>query len=660
MATSHFDYVTCEPFRSWNRLEPRPRKSEFDTVLKAGIHDSLWMLTRQWQFGEFQGEDTGSAVFAKIQVETTRVTRFRNRSGAAVAYDESIPLEARVERLPVLYDLRFRARAGQHWLRILKRHGNQYNAGSPAVLYNHTAMHQAFATTFPFVLPILDHINDSTPLQIAKARLLSNKQAHQTITALSGRTPDGVAWYEALKEAGNPLVLPASITSHVAYNNAFNPFILSAVQEFIDWFEKSHEHPESSADNSWAPSNLEYSFGCSMPNKGAIANTILEAKEYYVGNLDWYAFNLELRDDGSGLATSNAAEEEAHVKTEVLTIIPSEARFGGMPNSRWWEFEDGSTDLGNITAETTNLAKILLAEFALLFSNDWFVVPYTVPAGSVSEVKGIVVTDTFGERTLVEVAGQGDANDWTSWTMFNLTKTSASEGLTGKIDPRIYIPPVVSKVQESKPLESVELIRDEMANMVWGVEAIIPDLVGGGQNGNAAAQELSNWLRNLERNDIEAPSAIPDGVKLKFSLGNTVPENWIPFLPIHLPAQNRAIQLQRASMPRWFNNEFSQVRPRTSILREGMKEDSLTQVQLYVNPSDELQESPYYVYEEEVPRSGVIVEASWQRTRWYNGKTVCWYGRRKKSARGEGASGLAFDQIINVDYENQEALVPVG
>jgi hypothetical protein len=367
---------------------------------------------------------------------------------------------------------------------------------------------------------------------------------------------------------------------------------------------------------------------------------------------------LNLRDDGSGLGTLDPADEAANVKTEVLTIIPAEARFGGMPNSRWWEFEDGSTDFGNITADTTDIAKILLAEFALMYSNDWFVIPYTVPTGSVSEVKGIIVTDTFGERTLIEPAGQGDSNDWTAWTMFNLTKTSDSEGLEGKVDPRIYVPPVISKAQESKPLEAVEIMRDEMANMVWGVEKIIPDLLGGGADGHAAAQLLSNFFRGLERRDADVPSAVPEGVKLKFRLGNTVPENWIPFLPIHLPAQNRAIQLQRASMPRWFNGEFTQTRARTSILREGMHEAPGAAEHLFVNSSEENQDSPYFIFEEESPRSGVIVQATWQRTRWYDGKIVCWYGRKKQTSRGEGSSGLAFDSVINVDFENQEALVP--
>jgi hypothetical protein len=44
----------------WNRLEPRPRSPEVADTLAAKIRDPLWMLTRQWQFGEFQGEDAGS------------------------------------------------------------------------------------------------------------------------------------------------------------------------------------------------------------------------------------------------------------------------------------------------------------------------------------------------------------------------------------------------------------------------------------------------------------------------------------------------------------------------------------------------------------------------------------------------------------------------
>ena len=54
---------------SWNRLEPRPRSPNFERALRAEIRDALWMLTRQWQFGEFKGNDAGTATFAKVQID---------------------------------------------------------------------------------------------------------------------------------------------------------------------------------------------------------------------------------------------------------------------------------------------------------------------------------------------------------------------------------------------------------------------------------------------------------------------------------------------------------------------------------------------------------------------------------------------------------------
>ncbi len=53
---------------TWNRLEARPRSQTFDRALQAEIRDALWMLTKQWQMGEFRGSDAGSPVFAKRPV----------------------------------------------------------------------------------------------------------------------------------------------------------------------------------------------------------------------------------------------------------------------------------------------------------------------------------------------------------------------------------------------------------------------------------------------------------------------------------------------------------------------------------------------------------------------------------------------------------------
>jgi hypothetical protein len=49
------------------------------------------------------------------------------------------------------------------------------------------------------------------------------------------------------------------------------------------------------------------------------------------------------------------------------------------------------------------------------------------------------------------------------------------------------------------------------------------------------------------------------------------------------------------------------------------------------------------VHEEEVPRHGLEISRTYQRTRWTDGRTMLWFGTRRGAGRGEGASGLAFD-----------------
>ena len=58
--------------------------------------------------------------------------------------------------------------------------------------------------------------------------------------------------------------------------------------------------------------------------------------------------------------------------------------------------------------------------------------------------------------------------------------------------------------------------------------------------------------------------------------------------------------------------------------------------------------SPYFVNEEEVPRAGKIVTRAFQRVRWQGGTTFLWTGRRVTTGRGEGSSGLAFDQVVDI------------
>lgn len=66
------------------RLEPRThypeeqgaRHGEMQDGLQARLHDPLWLLARQWQFGEFTGDDAGSPAAAHVVMEHAPISRY--------------------------------------------------------------------------------------------------------------------------------------------------------------------------------------------------------------------------------------------------------------------------------------------------------------------------------------------------------------------------------------------------------------------------------------------------------------------------------------------------------------------------------------------------------------------------------------------------------
>ena len=71
--------------------------------LQARVYDPLWLLSRQWQVGEFQGEDNGSPAAACWRGEISPLSRFHagplSGSTEGRRFDSrSTPLETVVER----------------------------------------------------------------------------------------------------------------------------------------------------------------------------------------------------------------------------------------------------------------------------------------------------------------------------------------------------------------------------------------------------------------------------------------------------------------------------------------------------------------------------------------------------------------------------------
>jgi len=54
----------------------------------------------------------------------------------------------------------------------------------------------------------------------------------------------------------------------------------------------------------------------------------------------------------------------------------------------------------------------------------------------------------------------------------------------------------------------------------------------------------------------------------------------------------------------------------------------------------------YLVPQEEVLRAGLRVTQRYRRTRWRDGRAFVGLAASKQTGRGEGASGLAFDLLV--------------
>jgi hypothetical protein len=606
----------------WNRLEPRPRTRDFDRTLRAEIRDPLWILTRQWQFGEFKAEDTGTAIFSRVDMETTKVTKISMRGNNGQAIDTSIPLEAEVEREQIPLDTGMRLEIGTHWNRMLRKRLAAAGASAAEIASIQSDFKNAVSPLdLSFTVPAEDEEH---------AALFSNRKLWEVTSAIAHRrTIDGSLLIDYIKEA------PSNKASNfVTSNTNYNTLLNTAGADLVDWFERVYAQPTGS-EEAWDASHLEYQFAASAPETNGTPSVLI-ADEYYQGKMDWFSFDFEMGTNKYHPDLDTNPESPGDIVSEQFTVIPTEIQYSGMPNSRWWAMEDRQVDFGNLEMNTTDTTKLLIAEFGLMYSNDWSIIPYSVPVGSISDVKSIVVTDVFGVRTKIKPAGEQIVDPF-GWSMYGLNTRMDTVQSLEEPDNRIFIPPVVHKPLESKPVEAVNFIRDEMANMVWGVETFVPNGFGQGVEGHEAALAHVRFLQTVV--GAEIPNAnLPNDAEIQYLLQKGVPENWIPFIPVKLDPSitARSIRLQRAAMPREIDGlDDSRVRPRTELLRFGV-----------VDPGEVTEAwSPYYIYEEEVPRSGAVVTRTWQRARTEDGSVVVWLGRRKSNGRGERSSGLAFDTL---------------
>jgi hypothetical protein len=289
--------------------------------------------------------------------------------------------------------------------------------------------------------------------------------------------------------------------------------------------------------------------------------------------------------------------------------------------------EDARIAYGLVPVGPTDLAQVLMIEYASSYGNDWFVVPLTLPVGSVTRVESLVVTDTFGVRNLIRPLGD-PAIPPAHFSLWQPAfRNRPSLGGSGIATNRFFLPPTVGRSLDGAPLEDVLFVRDEMANLAWAIERTVESPI------EQAAPRY------------EAPDAEPESLPVpvvanlpRYLLSSQVPPNWIPLLPVQVP---------NPRLPDTPGQILSRLKRGAVLQPDGSRKVHRAAGDILLSLGDLL------LYDEEVPREGARITRQRRMARWTDGSTWVWTSFRNQVGRGEGSSQLRFDEVLEPNASRQ-------
>ena len=539
-----------ETYPTWIRLHPESNDDTMVRSVQARIHDPLWLLGRQWQFGELQHDGGATPVDVRVEGTSSPLTRLRGGLAAATAAGSvsikaaQTPLETLVEREAVpeigLDNVRLRTEAGLQLLRMLRIGG----LGSRCSFW---------VGESPFVAPPGSETDQDT---------------RDWFDLVNGRVPDGAG-------------LAKVIRARLAAGGSTPPIGAGEAQilrAWLTWAGSRFDQP-AGGPSTWDPEHVEYAFAAA--GMGATSEAVLVAPEYVEGRLEWYDFE---HDAGSLGATGTATPRRSF-------RIPAPLDFAGMPNPRFWTFEDPGVRFDQLEMLTKadappSPATLMVLDFALSYSDDWFLVPIALDAWTIFEITAVAITDVFGATTLAHPP-EG------RWNMFRLDN-HASTGLSP-----LFLSAAPAEANDGPPLEEVHFLADEVANVAWAVERLTPHPLG--------------YSIETPPQPVTAEVATPSGLTWTLTPPSP-PGNWFPLLPL---------TIGRLALGVLWNARTQ--KPAGRVLTD--------------------LRSPRLLHQEEVPPEGAQIVRRWQSARAIDGSLHFWIGRSKTPRRTDIAPAIRFDLV---------------
>jgi hypothetical protein len=556
----------------WQRLEGLARDPTLRRGLQAQIRDPLWLLARQWQVGEFHAHDGGSPTQVTFNLTACPLTGYHPGldSQPADQLDPALPLEVQVEREPVQLGVRGAVQLGLHFETLAAAAG-----ASPEDL-------RRYRTLFP--------IRADPP-----AGELPDPQATAFRLLAAGRVTDGTALYDAIG-TGRPPLPPSSID------------LSSTLDAFAEFRQSLYSEP--AGPPAWAERQLTYQFTIASDTPSGRA--ALHAPEFLGDRLGWEDF------DPPPTPADQPSNDEAPLTETTVTALPQRLLIPAFPSDRWWAFEAGTLDMSRVGVELVDLSKLLVAEFALLHSCDWYWISAplttgpgrldTLRTGTLSCIDTLVVTDSFGVQTLIRpTETMAPALD-RPWSMFKLGDDPASAGW-------LLLPPQLDSVLDGPDLEEVLLTRDEVAGLAWAIEAHLPGPM------DTPIDGLEAWRQRIPLSPAAGPP--PDGAPapIAYQLQSPVPDNQLPMVPVQAPSGALYFRRGRIAQP---TPDLPAPTARGRILQP---------------------DRPLFVADQAIPPAGLRITRRFRRARCLDGSTAVWIARRVQAPDGPSPSGLRYDLV---------------
>lgn len=328
---------------------------------------------------------------------------------------------------------------------------------------------------------------------------------------------------------------------------------------------------------SWDSSRLRYFV------EGQAAEISLLGAPGPDGELDWCAY------DAQAPRGAPAAPPPAE---PVVRVLPAFVSFRGMPNHRFWDFEDGGVNLDAVVNGPRELTKALALEFMTVHGNDWFVVPMDQDVGTCSEIVSLVVVDVFGVTRTIAPAASIDPG----WGMFNPT---------GRPDLLVVPDTLGAAALRGAPIEETHFVRDEVANLGWSIESRVRSAAGG----------------SFTRASAPVPSpAPPPG--WSYELLREFRRNWLPYQPTKgadgAPVLRALDAIDDDRQP-LFNSTRNCVRTYAPV--------------------------DHVIHDEEIGRAGVRIRLHYHLARDADGRMHLWASFDRDLGIGEVRSEIEFDSV---------------